>query len=110
MHHCADALDWIRRRGCQSLNGIVRTLAGWVCTAKSESDIVGDERLPLESFIILTLAKTAVAFAVLMTNPGISPMVRSGMYLRIFRCVPATYRVGSHGLLQSLADMIKLLN
>src|SRR5258705_12863560 len=62
----------------------------------------------MDSFIVISLIKTAVVFAVLMTTlaylQGVERKVIAHIQVR-----PGPYRVGPHGLLQPLADVIKLI-
>src|SRR5438552_18821746 len=62
----------------------------------------------MDSFIVITLIKTAIVFAVLMTTLAylqwIERKVIGHIQLRV-----GPYRVGPHGLLQPLADVVKLI-
>ncbi len=60
------------------------------------------------SFFIISLIKTAVVFAVLMTTLAYLQWVERKVIAHI-QVRPGPYRVGPHGLLQPLADVIKLL-
>ena len=62
----------------------------------------------LDSFIFITLIKAAVIFAVLMTTLAYLQWVERKVIAHI-QVRPGPYRVGPHGLLQPLADVIKLL-
>src|SRR5713101_7094502 len=62
----------------------------------------------MDSFIVITLIKTAVVFAVLMTTLAYLQWVERKVIAHIQgRLGPS--RVGPHGLLQPLADVIKLI-
>src|SRR5713101_2717586 len=62
----------------------------------------------MDSFIVITLIKTAVVFAVLMTTLAYLQRVERKVIAHIQgRLGPS--RVGPHGLLQPLADVIKLI-
>src|SRR5881296_3246213 len=62
----------------------------------------------MDSFIVITLIKTAIVFAVLMTTLAYLQWVERKVIGHIqLRLGP--YRVGPHGLLQPLADVIKLI-
>jgi NADH-quinone oxidoreductase subunit H len=62
----------------------------------------------MDSFIVITLIKTAVIFAVLMTTLAYLQWVERKVIAHI-QVRPGPYRVGPHGLLQPLADVIKLI-
>src|SRR6266436_3741186 len=62
----------------------------------------------MDSFIVITLIKTAVVFAVLMTTLAYLQWVERKVIAHI-QVRPGPYRVGPHGLLQPLADVIKLI-
>src|ERR1035441_1501340 len=62
----------------------------------------------LNSFIFITVVKAAVIFAVLMTTLAYLQWVERKVIAHI-QVRPGPYRVGPHGLLQPLADVIKLL-
>jgi NADH-quinone oxidoreductase subunit H len=62
----------------------------------------------MDSFIVITLIKTAVVFAVLMTTLAYLQWVERKVIGHI-QLRPGPYRVGPHGLLQPLADVIKLI-
>jgi NADH-quinone oxidoreductase subunit H len=62
----------------------------------------------MDSFIIITLVKVAVVFAVLMTTLAYLQWVERKVIAHI-QVRPGPYRVGPHGLLQPLADVIKLI-
>ncbi len=62
----------------------------------------------MDSFIIITLVKVAVIFAVLMTTLAYLQWVERKVIAHI-QVRPGPYRVGPHGLLQPLADVIKLI-
>jgi len=59
-------------------------------------------------FIVITLVKLAVIFAVLMTTLAYLQWVERKVIAHI-QVRPGPYRVGPHGLLQPLADVIKLI-
>src|SRR5579871_5982138 len=62
----------------------------------------------MDSFIIISLIKTVVVFAVLMTTLAYLQWVERKVIAHI-QVRPGPYRVGPHGLLQPLADVIKLI-
>jgi len=62
----------------------------------------------MESFIVLSLIKAAIVFAVLMTTLAYLQWVERKVIAHI-QVRPGPYRVGPHGLLQPLADVIKLI-
>src|SRR5678815_5650930 len=62
----------------------------------------------LDSFIFITIVKTLVIFAVLMTTLAYLQWVERKVIAHV-QVRPGPYRVGPHGLLQPLADVIKLL-
>src|SRR5947208_1048357 len=62
----------------------------------------------LDSFIFISLVKAAVIFAVLMTPLAYLQWVERKVIAHI-QVRPGPYRVGPHGLLQPLADVIKLI-
>jgi NADH-quinone oxidoreductase subunit H len=62
----------------------------------------------MDSFFVISLVKTAVVFAVLMTTLAYLQWVERKVIAHI-QVRPGPYRVGPHGLLQPLADVIKLL-
>ncbi len=62
----------------------------------------------LDSFIVITIIKAAVIFAVLMTTLAYLQWVERKVIAHV-QVRPGPYRVGPHGLLQPLADVIKLL-
>jgi len=62
----------------------------------------------LDSFIVISLIKAAVIFGVLMTTLAYLQWVERKVIAHV-QVRPGPYRVGPHGLLQPLADVIKLL-
>src|SRR6516225_678958 len=62
----------------------------------------------MDSFIVISLLKLAVVFAVLMTTLAYLQWVERKVIAHI-QVRPGPYRVGPHGLLQPLADVIKLV-
>jgi NADH-quinone oxidoreductase subunit H len=62
----------------------------------------------MDSFIVITLIKVLVVFAVLMTTLAYLQWVERKVIAHI-QVRPGPYRVGPHGLLQPLADVIKLI-
>jgi NADH-quinone oxidoreductase subunit H len=62
----------------------------------------------MDSFIVITLIKVVVVFAVLMTTLAYLQWVERKVIAHI-QVRPGPYRVGPHGLLQPLADVIKLI-
>ncbi len=62
----------------------------------------------IDSFLIISLVKVLVVFAVLMTTLAYLQWVERKVIAHI-QVRPGPYRVGPHGLLQPLADVIKLI-
>src|ERR1700688_1703916 len=62
----------------------------------------------MDSFIVISLIKAAVVFGVLMTTLAYLQWVERKVIAHI-QVRPGPYRVGPHGLLQPLADVIKLI-
>jgi NADH-quinone oxidoreductase subunit H len=62
----------------------------------------------MDSYIVITLIKVLVVFAVLMTTLAYLQWVERKVIAHI-QVRPGPYRVGPHGLLQPLADVIKLV-
>src|SRR5881398_1155388 len=62
----------------------------------------------LDSFIFISLIKAAVMAAVLLTTLAYLQWVERKVIAHI-QVRPGPYRVGPHGLLQPLADVIKLI-
>jgi NADH-quinone oxidoreductase subunit H len=62
----------------------------------------------MDSFIVISLIKAVVIFAVLMTTLAYLQWVERKVIAHI-QVRPGPYRVGPHGLLQPLADVIKLV-
>ncbi len=64
--------------------------------------------LGIDAFIVISVIKVAVVFAVLMTVLAYLQWVERKVIAHI-QVRPGPYRVGPHGLLQPLADVIKLV-
>ncbi|HLH16013.1 MAG TPA: NADH-quinone oxidoreductase subunit NuoH [Bryobacteraceae bacterium] len=62
----------------------------------------------MNAFIVISLIKVAIVFAVLMTTLAYLQWVERKVIAHI-QVRPGPYRVGPHGLLQPLADVIKLV-
>jgi NADH-quinone oxidoreductase subunit H len=62
----------------------------------------------MDAFIVISLIKTAVVFGVLLTTLAYLQWVERKVIAHI-QVRPGPYRVGPHGLLQPVADIIKLL-
>src|ERR1039458_9551903 len=62
----------------------------------------------MDSFIVISLIKEAVVFGVLLTTLAYLQWVERKVIAHI-QVRPGPYRVGPHGLLQPVADIIKLL-
>ena len=62
----------------------------------------------MDSFIVISAIKAVVVFAVLMTTLAYLQWVERKVIAHI-QVRPGPYRVGPHGLLQPLADIIKLV-
>src|SRR5208283_2438614 len=62
----------------------------------------------MDSFIVISLIKTAVVFAVLLTTLAYLQWIERKVIAHV-QVRPGPYRVGPHGLLQPVADVIKLL-
>src|SRR5450755_3063017 len=62
----------------------------------------------VDAFIVISVIKVAVVFAVLMTILAYLQWVERKVIAHI-QVRPGPYRVGPHGLLQPVADIIKLL-
>jgi len=62
----------------------------------------------MDAFIVISLIKVLVVFAVLMTTLAYLQWVERKVIAHI-QVRPGPYRVGPHGLLQPLADVVKLV-
>src|SRR5437667_11271456 len=62
----------------------------------------------MEPFIVISVVKAVIVFAVLMTTLAYLQWVERKVIAHI-QVRPGPYRVGPHGLLQPLADVIKLI-
>src|ERR1044071_4453892 len=62
----------------------------------------------MDAFIVISLIKTLVIFGVLMTTLAYLQWVERKVIAHI-QVRPGPYNVGPHGLLQPLADVIKLV-
>ena len=62
----------------------------------------------MDQFILISLIKVVVVFAVLLTTLAYLQWVERKVIAHI-QVRPGPYRVGPHGLLQPLADVIKLI-
>jgi len=62
----------------------------------------------MDSFIVITLIKVVVVFAVMLTTLAYLQWVERKVIAHI-QVRPGPYRVGPHGLLQPIADVIKLM-
>ena len=62
----------------------------------------------MDSFIVITLIKVVVVFGVLLTTLAYLQWVERKVIAHI-QVRPGPYRVGPHGLLQPVADIVKLI-